>query len=111
MRRFLGLLLCLLIGLPASSPRLTATGFDAAGDESNAENSAAELIAADPKLKSWMQTVPLATQQELSRSIALSANMSETTLSFSKLRARRVYMTENADKKISKNPEVVEKAA
>ncbi|MCS7470608.1 hypothetical protein NZK35_28485 [Stieleria sp. ICT_E10.1] len=69
MRRFLSLLLCLLIGLPASSPRLAATGFDAAGDESNAENSAAELIAADPKLKSWMQAVPLAIQQELSRSI------------------------------------------
>jgi transposase-like protein len=39
------------------------------------------------------------------------ANMTETTLSFSKLRVRRVYMTENADKKISKNPEVIEKAA
>ena len=37
--------------------------------------------------------------------------MSETTLSFSKLRARRVYVTENAAKKISKNPEVVEKAS
>ncbi|MDV6034719.1 MAG: AAA family ATPase, partial [Phycisphaera sp. RhM] len=48
---------------------------------------------------------------ENARACPLSANMSETTLSFSKLRARRVYMTENADKKISKNPEVVEKAA
>jgi len=37
--------------------------------------------------------------------------MSETTLSFSKLRARRVYMTETANGKVQENPEVVQKAA
>ena len=41
----------------------------------------------------------------------LCANMSETTLSFSKLRARRIYMTEHAGRKPGENPEVTEKAS
>jgi transposase-like protein len=43
--------------------------------------------------------------------VALCANMSETTLSFSKLRVRRIYMTEHAGRKPGKNPEVTEKAS
>ena len=49
--------------------------------------------------------------QEVTQSPALCANMSETTLSFSKLRARRIYMTEHAGRKPGENPEVTEKAS